>query len=152
MRDRPRIQKIENGETFLDRKFLWPFLHDIKVRPCFPAYLIQHCWNSKFFFPDSYDIWHLNPFPHIDAFCAISSFVTMFSKSCLLQRLQKASIWGKGLNSLKTMGVVLRMWTPIKLTVITSWKMLIKYSTTRWHVTIWKQFGHVTRHWALWSR
>ena len=30
-------------------------------------------------------------------FCAISSFVTMFSKSCLLQRRQKASIWGKGL-------------------------------------------------------
>ena len=28
----------------------------------------------------------------------ISSFVTMFSKSCLLQRLQKASIWGKGLT------------------------------------------------------
>ena len=27
---------------------------------------------------------------------AISSFVTMFSKSCLLQRRQKASIWGKG--------------------------------------------------------
>ena len=32
-------------------------------------------------------------------FCAISSFVTMFSKSCLLQRRPKASIWGKGLNS-----------------------------------------------------
>ena len=31
-------------------------------------------------------------------FCAISSFVTMFSKSRLLQRRQKASIWGKGLN------------------------------------------------------
>ena len=31
-------------------------------------------------------------------FCAISSFVTMFSKSCLLQRRQKASIWGKGLT------------------------------------------------------
>ena len=31
-------------------------------------------------------------------FCAISSFVTMFLKSCLLQRHQKASIWGKGLN------------------------------------------------------
>ena len=29
-------------------------------------------------------------------FWAISSFVTMFSKSCLLQRRQKASIWGKG--------------------------------------------------------
>ena len=29
---------------------------------------------------------------------AISYFVTMFSKSCLLQRRQKASIWGKGLN------------------------------------------------------
>ena len=31
-------------------------------------------------------------------FCAISSFVTMFSKSRLLQRCQKASIWGKGLK------------------------------------------------------
>ena len=31
-------------------------------------------------------------------FCAISSFVTMFSKSLLLQRRQKASIWGKGLK------------------------------------------------------
>ena len=31
------------------------------------------------------------------AFCAISSFVTMFSKSRLLQRRPKASIWGKGL-------------------------------------------------------
>ena len=30
-------------------------------------------------------------------FCAIFSFVTMFSKSRLLQRRQKASIWGKGL-------------------------------------------------------
>ena len=30
-------------------------------------------------------------------FCAISSFDTMFSKSCLLQRRQKTSIWGKGL-------------------------------------------------------
>ena len=30
---------------------------------------------------------------------AISSFVAMFSKSCLLQRRQKASIWGKGLMS-----------------------------------------------------
>ena len=30
-------------------------------------------------------------------FCAISSFVTMFSKSHLLQRRQKASICGKGL-------------------------------------------------------
>ena len=30
-------------------------------------------------------------------FCATSSFVTMFSKSCLLQRRQKASICGKGL-------------------------------------------------------
>ena len=30
-------------------------------------------------------------------FCAISSFVTMFSKRRLLQRRQKASIWGKGL-------------------------------------------------------
>ena len=30
--------------------------------------------------------------------CAISSFGTMFSKRCLLQRRQKASIWGKGLN------------------------------------------------------
>ena len=35
-------------------------------------------------------------------FCAISSFVTMFSKSCLLQRRQKASIWGKGLNNFLT--------------------------------------------------
>ena len=33
-------------------------------------------------------------------FCAISSFVTMFSKSRLLQRHWKASIWGKGLRSL----------------------------------------------------
>ena len=32
------------------------------------------------------------------SFRAISSFVTMFSKSCLLQRRQKASIWGKGLR------------------------------------------------------
>ena len=32
-------------------------------------------------------------------FWAISSFVTMFSKSLLLQMRQKASIWGKGLNS-----------------------------------------------------
>ena len=32
------------------------------------------------------------------SFWAISSFVTMFSKSRLLQRRQKASIWGKGLN------------------------------------------------------
>ena len=31
-------------------------------------------------------------------FWAISSFVTMFSKISLLQRSQKASIWGKGLN------------------------------------------------------
>ena len=31
-------------------------------------------------------------------FCAISSFVTMFSKIRLLQRRQKASIWGKGLK------------------------------------------------------
>ena len=35
----------------------------------------------------------------ICTFCTISSFVTMFSKSCLLQRRQKASIWGKGLKS-----------------------------------------------------
>ena len=33
------------------------------------------------------------------SFWAIFSFVTMFSKSCLLQRHQKASIWGKGLNT-----------------------------------------------------
>ena len=32
------------------------------------------------------------------SFWAISSFVTMFSKSCLLQRREKASIWGKGLS------------------------------------------------------
>ena len=32
---------------------------------------------------------------------AIPSFVTMFSKSCLLQSRQKASIWGKGLNKPK---------------------------------------------------
>ena len=32
------------------------------------------------------------------SFWAISSFVTMFSKRCLLQRCQKASIWGKGLK------------------------------------------------------
>ena len=32
------------------------------------------------------------------SFWAISSFNTMFSKSRLLQRRQKASIWGKGLN------------------------------------------------------
>ena len=31
-------------------------------------------------------------------FCAISSFVTKFSKSRLLQRRLKASIWGKGLT------------------------------------------------------
>ena len=30
-------------------------------------------------------------------FWSISSVVTMFSKSCLLQRRQRASIWGKGL-------------------------------------------------------
>ena len=35
-------------------------------------------------------------------FWAISSFVTMFSKSRLLQRRQKASIWGKGLKKLQT--------------------------------------------------
>ena len=35
----------------------------------------------------------------IACFWAISSFVTMFSKSCLLQRRQKASIWGNGVNS-----------------------------------------------------
>ena len=46
-------------------------------------------------------------------FCAISSFVTMFSKSCLVQRRQKASIWGKGLinriniSLLTIVGVVL---------------------------------------------
>ena len=34
------------------------------------------------------------------SFWAISSFVTMFSKSCLLQRCQKASIWGKELKTL----------------------------------------------------
>ena len=33
-------------------------------------------------------------------FCAISFFVTMFSKSRLLQRRQKVSIWGKGLNNI----------------------------------------------------
>ena len=33
-------------------------------------------------------------------FCAISSFFTMFSKSCLLQRRQKACIWGKGLREM----------------------------------------------------
>ena len=32
-------------------------------------------------------------------FCAISSFVTVFSKSRLLQRRQKASILGKGLKT-----------------------------------------------------
>ena len=32
------------------------------------------------------------------SFWAISSFVTMFLKIRLLQRRQKASIWGKGLN------------------------------------------------------
>ena len=32
------------------------------------------------------------------SFWAISFFVTMFSKSRLLQRRRKASIWGKGLN------------------------------------------------------
>ena len=31
------------------------------------------------------------------SFWAISSFVTIFSKSCLLQTRRKASIWGKGL-------------------------------------------------------
>ena len=52
---------------------------------------------------------HLSPFPHmtilqqttLNIFCqiwAISSFVTMFSKSRLLQRRQKVSIWGKGLR------------------------------------------------------
>ena len=34
-------------------------------------------------------------------FWAISSFVTMFSKSRLLQRRQKASIWGKGLRGVR---------------------------------------------------
>ena len=32
------------------------------------------------------------------SFWAISSFVTMFSKSCLLQSRHKVSIWVKGLN------------------------------------------------------
>ena len=43
-------------------------------------------------------------------FCAISSFETMFSKRCLLQRRQKVSIWGKGLNHLinNTTNVTLR--------------------------------------------
>ena len=34
----------------------------------------------------------------ICTFCAISSLVTKFSKSRLLQRRQKASVWGKGLS------------------------------------------------------
>ena len=33
-------------------------------------------------------------------FCAISSFITMFSKSCLLQRRANAFIWGKGLTQI----------------------------------------------------
>ena len=41
-------------------------------------------------------------------FSAISSFVTMFSKSRLLQRRQKASIWGKGL--IKFLVVFIKYW------------------------------------------
>ena len=45
-------------------------------------------------------------------FCAISSFVIMFSKSRLLQRRQKASIWAKGLTliplSSDKMGIIAR--------------------------------------------
>ena len=37
-------------------------------------------------------------------FITFASFVIMFSKSCLLQRCQKASIWGKGLNLLWLLG------------------------------------------------
>ena len=41
-------------------------------------------------------------------FCAISSFVTMFSKSHLLQRRQKAFIWGKGLKEVCSIFAVCR--------------------------------------------
>ena len=54
-----------------------------------------------------------NPFPHttilqqttLNLFCQNIgypfNYSTMFSKSCLLQRRQKASIWGKGLKDRK---------------------------------------------------
>ena len=45
-------------------------------------------------------------------FCAISSFVTMFSKSRLLQRRQNASIWGKGLK------YKLGKWIGVKISVV----------------------------------
>ena len=44
-------------------------------------------------------------------FWAIYSFVTMFSKSRLLQRCQKASIWGKGL--INRMKILEKSWSPV---------------------------------------
>ena len=50
-------------------------------------------------------------------FLNISSFVTLFSKSFLLQRSQKVSIWGKGLNSLN-------VWTAdLKTSIAKIWKI-----------------------------
>ena len=44
-------------------------------------------------------------------FCAISSFVTMFSKGRLLHRRQKVSIWGKGLSETQDR-VISSRWPP----------------------------------------
>ena len=54
-------------------------------------------------------------------FCAISSFVTMFSKSHLLQRRQKASIRGKGLT--------------ISFQVMSA-EFLLVWRQTNWYITI----------------
>ena len=53
------------------------------------------------------------------SFWTISSFVTMFSKSRLLQRRQKASIWGKGLTHTTNLQQKL-------------WKTLFKWKNNHW--------------------
>ena len=68
-------------------------------------------------------------------FCAISSFVTMLSKSYLLQRRQKASIWGKGL------------WT---IFILLIWIISVKYSisvfTSNCHAIF---FSDISLKWIL---
>ena len=59
-------------------------------------------------------------------FFAISSFVTMFSKSRLLQRRQKATIWGKGLKSLC---MVIYMYPVLNICSVTSGHFLDKVTT-----------------------
>ena len=95
-------------------------------------------------------------------FCAISSFVTMFSKSRLLQRRQKASIWGKGLTSFTT---VCQSYHSSHVTWLSHiqqfcsrrlWKLLEKNMENLWkwkynhYISSWKH-GEKRRNCLFWS-